>query len=133
MNQVDVKTLAGYDLVGLGCPVFYYKEPSNVSDFIEDLPELKEKQWFVFYSHGAVPGITLHSMMEQLEKKGRRVIGNFDVYADASIPFYPRPTYTTGHPDGKDLKDAHNFGRYIAGCSIEVSKGNMGGIKSRCL
>jgi len=29
LNDVDVKLLSDYDLVGIGCPVFYYKEPFN--------------------------------------------------------------------------------------------------------
>lgn len=40
LNDVDVNLLSDYDLVGIGCPVFYYKEPFNVTDFIESLPEI---------------------------------------------------------------------------------------------
>ena len=30
------------DLVGIGCPVFYYQEPLNVRDFIAALPPLPQ-------------------------------------------------------------------------------------------
>ena len=45
---VDTKQLDQYDLVGLGCPVFYYQEPENVRRFIEELPDLNDKNWFLF-------------------------------------------------------------------------------------
>lgn len=125
LEDVDQKQLAEYDLVGLGCPVFYYREPFNISDFMADLPELNGKQWFVFCSHGSVLGLTLLSMAEGLEKKGIVVIGSHHTYADGTLPFYPYPTVTTGHPDDRDLKEAKDFGRTIAKCSMAVSKGDM--------
>lgn len=33
LSEVRVRRLPDYDLVGLGCPVFYYQEPFNVRDF----------------------------------------------------------------------------------------------------
>ncbi|MDY6863765.1 MAG: EFR1 family ferrodoxin [Thermodesulfobacteriota bacterium] len=129
MAEVDIGSLSEYDLVGFGCPVFYYKEPFNVRDFIENLPELQGKKWFVFCSHGAVMGVTLLSMTEKLEKKGITVIGSHHTYADVTIPFYPYPTVTTGHPDNDDLEKAHAFGKEIALCSIAVANGNTDCIK----
>jgi len=129
LADVDQNSLADYDLVGLGCPVFYYKEPFNVRRFIEGLPELKNKQWFVFCSHGSVMGLTLHSMTEGLEKKGITVLGSHHTYADGSLPFYPYPTLTTGHPDARDLQEARNFGKAIAVCSKAVADGDIRCIK----
>jgi flavodoxin/ferredoxin len=124
LADVDQGILADYDLVGLGCPVFYYQEPFNIRKFIEGLPELQGKQWFIFCSHGSVLGVTLLSMTERLEKKGIRVIGSHHTYADGSLPFYPHPTVTTGHPDSQDLKEARDFGRAIAECSRAVAGGD---------
>ncbi len=72
VNQADVDpgSLTDYDLVGLGCPVFYFQEPFNIRDFIERLPILKDRQWFIFCTHGSVLGNTLRSMAERLQKKG---------------------------------------------------------------
>ncbi|MCX5859273.1 MAG: EFR1 family ferrodoxin [Proteobacteria bacterium] len=124
LNQVKVKTLAGYDLVGLGCPVFYYQEPFHLRDFIDKLPDLKGKLWFVFCSHGSVVGIALNSMAEHLRKKGVSVIGYFDMYADASAPFIPHPTTTTGHPDKIDLERAQAFGREIVPRWEQITRGD---------
>jgi len=125
LRDADVNGLAGYDLVGLGTPVFYYKEPFNVRDFMEGLPELNGKQWFVFCSHGSVMGQTLISMKECLEKKGIKVIGSHHTYSDGTIPFYPYPTVTTGHPDDREFEEAFEFGSSIVKCSRAVSRGDM--------
>ncbi len=128
LESVDLDSFEDYDLVGLGCPVFYFKEPYNVRDFIENLPPLSGKDWFIFCTHASVMGVTLNSMSEGLEKKGIRVIGSHHTYADATIPFYPYPTLTTGHPDPQDLEQAKTFGRKIALCSLKIAEGNTSGI-----
>jgi len=129
LDEADSESLDKYDLVGIGFPVFYYKEPFHISDFIDSLPIMKDKRWFVFCSHGSVLGMTLISMTERLEKKGITVIGSHHTYADASLPFYPYPTVTTGHPDDQDLQEARDFGTAIAQCSIAVASGDTSCIK----
>jgi len=124
LSDVDTDSLADYDLVGLGCPVFYYQEPFNVSDFIEALPDLAGRQWFVFCTHGSVIGNTFPSVVERLKKKKISVIGYHDTYADGTLPFYPYPTLTTGHPDNIDLDAANSFGREIAERSQRIAEGD---------
>jgi len=109
-TQID---LSAFDLVGLGCPVFYYQEPLNVRDFISQLPELRGKKWFLFCTHGTIMGNIFHAMTTQLKNKGVVVIGYHDTYADVWMPFYPHPHYTTGHPDNQDFKEAQAFGHEI--------------------
>jgi flavodoxin/ferredoxin len=123
LADVDKDSLVGYDLVGLGCPVFYYKEPFNVRDFMQGLPELKDKQWFVFCTHGSVMGNTLILMAEALNQKGILVVGYHDTYADGSIPFYPYPTLTTGHPDELEYEEARTFGRDVVERSRRIAEG----------
>lgn len=124
LSNVAPASLKEYDLVGLGCPVFYYQEPFHVRDFIEKLPRLENRQWFVFCSHGSVIGNTLNSMAERLRQKGILVIGYHDTYADATLPFYPYPTLTTGHPDAIDLEEARKFGRDIAQRNQRIAEGD---------
>ena len=123
LHEAQGMAFEGYDLVGLGCPAFFYKEPFNVADFIEGLPELKGKQWFVFASHGSEMGTTLVSMADKLKAKGIEVIGSTHVYADAFLPFYPHPTVTTGHPLEKDLDLACEFGKKMARNSVAIAAG----------
>ena len=114
LNDIDVKNLSDYDLVGIGSPVFYLKEPFNVRDFIEALPDLNGQHWFVFCTHGNTVGNFFPSVTEKLKKKGAIVIGFHNTYANITVPFYPRPSYTSGHPDPYDLEQAKQFGREIA-------------------
>lgn len=124
LKNTDGISLTDYDLVGLGCPVFYYQEPFNVRDFMKNLPELKGRHWFLFCSHGSIIGNTFPSMAERLEKKGITLIGYHDSYADGTLPFYPYPTLTTGHPDSVDLDEAHAFGKEIAGRYQRIVEGD---------
>jgi flavodoxin/ferredoxin len=124
LKNIDPGSFSRYDLIGLGCPVFYYREPFHVSDFIEALPDQNGRQWFVFCSHGSVLGVTLHSMTESLQARRAKVIGSHHTYADGTIPYYPYPTVTTGHPDEQDLAEARAFGRKIGQCSKSVAQGD---------
>jgi flavodoxin/ferredoxin len=125
LSAFEQANLKNYDLVGLGCPVFYYQEPSNIRDYIEHLPRLDRRQWFVFCTHGSVMGNTLNSMADRLREKGALVIGYHDTYADGTLPFYPYPTLTTGHPDALDLAEAEKFGEAIAQRSERIAKGDL--------
>ena len=124
LSDVNPDLLADYDLVGLGCPVFYYQEPFNVRSFMKGLPQLKDKQWFVFCTHGSVMGNTLVLMGEALKRKGILVVGYHDTYADGTLPFYPYPTLTTGHPDTLDCEQARTFGREVAERSRRIAGGD---------
>jgi flavodoxin/ferredoxin len=124
LDKVDVSALAGYDLVGLGCPVFYFQEPFNVRSFMEGLPALDGKQWFIFCTHGSVMGNALVLMWAALKKKGIMLIGHHHTYADGTLPFYPYPTLTTGHPDALDLEEARTFGKAVADRSRRIAAGD---------
>lgn len=121
MEDVDANLLLNYDLVGLGAPVFYYKEPFNVRDFIEALPDLNGQHWFVFCTHGNVIGNFFPSITQRLKKRRAVVIGFHNCYANITVPFYPKPSYTSGHPDAEDLEQSKAFGREIARLSPKIT------------
>ncbi|MGQ9720710.1 MAG: EFR1 family ferrodoxin [Candidatus Jordarchaeum sp.] len=124
INNVDTSALQNYNLVGLGCPTHYYKEPFNVREFIDGLPELRNRQWFLFCTHGSIIANTFPSMAERLKKKGIMVMGYHDTYADSKMPYLPYPTLTTGHPDSLDLEEARSFGREVAERSQRITEGD---------
>jgi len=124
LKDVDANALADYDLVGLGSPVHYYDAMRNVGQFIESLPELKDRHSFVFCTHRSVMGVTLKTMSERLQKKGAVVMGHFDMYADGRAAFAPHPTLTTGHPDAIDLETARAFGKEIVERSQGIARGD---------
>jgi flavodoxin/ferredoxin len=124
-EQAEIDWLPAYDLIGLGSPVFYYKEPFNISDFIRSLPDLKGQKWFVFCTHGNVIGNFFPSISDKLKRKNANIIGYFNSYANITVPFYPKPSYTSGHPDEIDRKNANNFGEWLDQ-QISASEKNSG-------
>ena len=128
LKESKAADLPQYDLIGLGCPVFAYREPANVRDFIESLPSLKGKHGFVFATHGTVPGKTLATMSWALHQKEMVVVGSYHCYADVFVPGIPYPWFTTGHPDEIDLNEAESFGRQMADLSQKITRGEAGPI-----
>ena len=128
-SQLKVENLPTYDLIGLGTPVFYFQPPFHVTDFIDGLPSQEDRPWFIFCTHGSVMGMTLKILAEHLDKKGARIIGSHHTYADGTIPFYPYPTVTTGHPDEQDLKEAKGFGKQIINIYKKVAEGDSNAIE----
>jgi len=126
ISDVDPSTLHEYDLLGLGCPVFYGKEPLNVHAFINDLPEMKGKHWFIFTTHASTIGIAMDSMAKGLQRKGAVIVGSHDTYADSAAPFIPYPTLTTGHPDEQEYEEARVFGKDIVDRARRIADGDVG-------
>jgi len=130
ISDVDPSTLHLYDLIGLGCPVFYGKEPLNVRWFVEGLPEMKGKHWFIFTTHASTIGIAMIAMARGLERKGAVIVGSHDTYADSTAPFIPYPTLTTGHPDEQEYEEAHVFGKDLVDLAQRIADGDTGPIPS---
>ncbi len=117
------KKLVDFDLIGLGCPTFYYREPLSVKLFIQNIDNANGKHCFIFCTHGSVIGNTFYYMNEELNKKGYLVIGAFDSYSESSIQFYPQPMHTAKHPDDIELREAEEFGQKICNTSLRIQKG----------
>ena len=123
IKELDIDKLENYGLIGIGTPTFFYREPTNVKNFIQGLKELKGKHCFLFCTHGSLIGNTFYYMNEELTKKGYTVIGTFDCYGYSSIQFYPEVMHTHGHPDDIELREAEEFGENICDISIKIQKG----------
>jgi ferredoxin/flavodoxin len=130
ISDVDPSTLHEYDLIGLGCPVFYGKEPLNVRGFVEELTGMKGKHWFIFTTHASTIGIAMISMAKGLQGKGAIIVGSHDTYADSTAPFIPYPTLTTGHPDEQEYEEARVFGKNLVDRAQRIADGDTGLIPS---
>lgn len=102
--------LASFDLIGIGCPVFYYREPLHVRRWIQSLPDLKGQHFFVFCTHGNIIGNFFPSVADLLHARNAIIIGYFHSYAGIRVPYLPSPGFTAGHPDAVDLSRAEDFG-----------------------
>ena len=123
LEEVDIRELRNYELIGLGSFVQSYQEPAVVTDFINAMPDLKGKYAFTFCTHGVCAGGYIAKVIAALRRKGLTVTGWNDWYGSGFIPFVPKPYYTDGHPDEVDLKEAKDFGREIMERSQRISQG----------
>ena len=123
IKKVGANTLENYDLIGIGTPTFFYRDPRNIKKFIQDLKETKGKHCFIFCTHGSLIGNTFYYMNKELTKKRYIVIGSFDSYGYTSLQFYPEPMHTEGHPDEIELREAEEFGQIICEISSRIQKG----------
>lgn len=127
LKDVDFDSLAKYDLIGLGCPTFAFKEPENVTLFIKRMAKahVLGRCCFVFATHCGHPGNVLTSMASKLKRVGPKVIGGFNCDGQLYLPFYVTPWFTDGHPDDIDLNQAADFGAEMANRSEKLSKGEV--------
>jgi flavodoxin/ferredoxin len=126
LKEADPKKLGEYDLIGLGSPVWGFKEPPNVTAFIDKLVGMKGKHFFPFCTHGTLPSGYMQSMVPALRKKGMIFIGYNDWYGSCINQVLPRPYLTEGHLDDIDLKEAGDFGRQMADLSRRIYEGETG-------
>jgi len=126
LKKVRPEKPGEYDLIGLGTPTFFCQEPLNVRAFLQGLPDPGAKHWFLFCTHGSAIGNTFPNLAGALAQKGAAVIGAFDCYGSVSLPFYPQPMHTEGHPDALDIEQAEAFGADICETSERVRRGDRG-------
>ncbi len=124
LQEIDLKILKDYDLIGIGTPVFYFQEPGNVREFIERLSFLKGKSSFIFCTHGGQDANTLPRMAKELKEKGLLVLGGLSTRGYDSFQPYIEFDYSKGHPDKKDLKEAEEFGQKMVKNYRLVKEGN---------
>lgn len=109
-NTADI---SGYDAVGIGFPVYVYRVPFAVTDFIKRLPALNGKPFFVFMLCGSIPGKSGTDARKMLLKKGGREIGFTKYKGYVRFYGYLKKGYlfSPDNPSKEELKDAYNFGR----------------------
>ncbi|MDD5066243.1 MAG: EFR1 family ferrodoxin [bacterium] len=102
----------GYDLIGIGLPVYYFRPPLNVLDFIRQLPPLKNVPAFIFVTKGSNIGSAGNRIRRILKAKGAREAGYFSCWGADHFLLYLQKGYFLfpGHPDKKELKKAESFG-----------------------
>ena len=125
IQEASTKTLSSYDLIGIGCPTFYYREPLNVRNFIRQIEDGSGKYGFIFCTHGSDKGNIFYYLQEELTRKGFLVIGAFDSYSESSLQFYPKIMHTTKHPDEIEIAGAKNFGKEMYKRILRIQQGDL--------
>jgi formate hydrogenlyase subunit 6/NADH:ubiquinone oxidoreductase subunit I/flavodoxin len=122
--EADPKKMAQYDVIGIGGPIWYFRETANLRLFVWKLPQLAGKLCFQFCTHGSEPTGFFASLAQMLDKRGLTIIGWKDWYGSVlQVLHMPKPYLTDGHPDTIDVDDARAFGREMAGRAQRITAG----------
>jgi len=118
VNMKDEKPpdLSGYDLLGIGSPVYYYRPPFNVMDYVNALDELVGLPTFVFILHGTYLGDAGNAIRNTLARKGAAEVGYFHCRGADYALMYLKAGYlfSPHHPTEEELTLAEAFGREVA-------------------
>lgn len=124
VKEIDPARADEYDLIGVGSPIWFFRETANVRLFMYQMPRLDGKLGFVFCSHGTAPLGIFRSMVPFLRRKGLSIIGWNDWYGSVyQVLHAPKPYFTDGHPDEIDLDEAEQFGREMAERAQKIAAG----------
>lgn len=116
ITEKSVPDINGYDLIGIGSPVYILRPPFNVMDYVRKLPALNGLPFFVFMLYGSVPGNAGTILRKALERKGGREVGYSSFKgAEYFIGYVQRGVlFSPDNPSSDELEQAHLFGRESA-------------------
>lgn len=116
MKDEQPPEIGDYDLIGIGSPVYYFRPPFNVMDYVESLPDLAGLASFVFVLHGTYRGDAGSTIRHVLARKGAREVGYFHCRgADYFLGYLKRGyLFSPDHPTADQLARAEYFGREVA-------------------
>ncbi|HET6419197.1 MAG TPA: EFR1 family ferrodoxin [Geobacteraceae bacterium] len=116
MNEGKQPNLDDYDFLGIGLPVYIFRPPFKVTDYLKRLPALNGLPVFVFLTYGTLPGETGNKVRSALTKKGAKEVGYFKARgADYFFGYLKRGyLFSPDHPTASELDAAQAFGRRVA-------------------
>ena len=107
--------LDDYDLLGIGSPVYYYRLPFNVADYVKALPDLAGRPVFAFLLHATYHLDAANALRRELARKGGREVG-FAYFLGAGyfLGYLRRGSrFCVEHPTAAELAQAEAFGREV--------------------
>jgi flavodoxin/Pyruvate/2-oxoacid:ferredoxin oxidoreductase delta subunit len=106
----------GYQLLGIGSPVYYFRLPLNVSHYVQHLPNLRGIPAFAFIVHGSHRIDTANWLRRTLERKGAREVGYLHCRGEAHVLALLREGYlfSPDRPSEGELVEAKAFGEALA-------------------
>lgn len=114
-NIVDNQppNIKNYDIIGIGSPVYIFRPPFNVIDYLRGLPKLNDLPFFVFLLYGTKPGTAGNVIRKILSRKGGNEIG-YEKFkgADYFYGYLQRGHFASpNNPSEDELKQAEQFGQ----------------------
>ena len=129
IKKADPKKMAQYDVIGLGGPIWYYRDTANLKLFLNKMPMMEGKPAFLFCTHGSEPIGFFDSLGQTAMKRKLTIIGWNDWYGSVfHVLHMPKPYLTDGHPDAIDLAQAEAFGDEMADRARSFLAGDLSAI-----
>jgi flavodoxin len=114
-EEVDVKGLAEYDLIGFGSGIYFSKHHKSLLKLVDAMPEMKDKKAFIFSTAGrGEPTMAGNhrALRMKLEGKGFVIVGEFSCYAlDTFFLLRLIGGINKGRPNEDDLTKADTFAK----------------------
>jgi ferredoxin/flavodoxin len=111
----ELLNIDDYDIIGIGTPAYIFRPPFIVSDFVNSLPDMRGKSFFVFVLHGTLPGDTGNCIRRKLRRKHARDIGYFLCHGpDYFIGYLKRGyLFSPDAPSNYEQGAAQRFGKVV--------------------
>lgn len=105
----------GFDIVGVGSPVHWYRLPPPVREAVRGLGDLAGRSVFAFTLNATYRGAALDRLRAALRRAGGREIGVFSCRGEGRFLGYTRlgVQFSPGHPTDAELDAAFEFGRSL--------------------
>ena len=116
INGQQPPDIRGYNVLGFGSPVYYFRPPFSVTNYLKNLPELDGMPAFVFVMHGTYRFDTGNMIRRALATKGAKEVGYFHAHGHDLFVGYLKEGYlfSPNHPSDTELVEAEAFGHDIA-------------------
>ena len=106
-DDVDAYNIVDYDLIGFGSGIYYGKPKNEFVEFIDSLPDVKNRKAFVFTTSGKGKEEYNDPLKEKLAEKGFEIIGSFTCKGfDTWGPLKIIGGKNKGRPNDEDLEHA---------------------------
>jgi flavodoxin/Pyruvate/2-oxoacid:ferredoxin oxidoreductase delta subunit len=102
----------GYDLLGIGAPVYNYTQPINVLDYVHSLANINKLPVFAFNTFGTYRFDAGNYLIQPLINHGAKFIGYFSCRgADLYLGYLKQGFFASpDFPKVQDLAEAESFG-----------------------
>lgn len=109
VTATQTADLSQYDAIGFASGIYYSKFHKSVLKFAENnLPE--NKKVFFVYTYGTKKDGYTNAINDSVAKKSAYVLDEYGCFGFNTFgPFKLIGGMAKGHPDDKELRDAHDF------------------------
>ncbi len=116
-EELDINTVAEYDLVGFGSGIYYGKHHRDLLNLVDNLPSAGGKKAFIFSTSGTGEKNIKRNhrlIKEKLVVRGFTIAGEFSCRGWDTFGLLKLiGGINKGRPDEQDLKRAEDFARHL--------------------